>query len=143
MGDESLEGLALRFNGLEAPSTQMNGTFEEVAMCRPEGPGEERESVGICSSSDDILGLSSMFGRASASSETTSISAPFPGVFLGFLRVLLGVRALGFLSVSSPLSMTRHISTGTGAFSRMSIQILARYQYRVNSATDMHTRWFS
>ena len=138
-GDIAPGGLALRFNG-DVPSMHVDGA---IAVAKgATGPGKGRAPLGTGSSSSVVCGSSSMLGRASASSASISISSSSRGDFLAFLRVLLGVRVF-FLSVSSPFSTMRHISTATGAFSRMSIQILKRYQYRVNSTRDMRTRWFS
>jgi hypothetical protein len=123
-GDITPGELALRFKGLD-PSMHMDGV---IAVAKgATGPDKERAPLGTDSSSSVVCGSSSMLGRASASSVSASISSSFRGVFLALLRVLLGVRVF-FLTVSSPLSTMRHISTATGAFSKMSIQILKRYQ---------------
>lgn len=125
-------GLALRFSGLlDGPAMHVDGAIavaREATIRKLTGPGEEHAPARTGCSSSVVGGSWSMFGSESASSVSTSITSR-RGVSLTFLRVLLGVRAFGFFSVSSPLSTMRHISTVTGAFSRMSIQILTRHQY--------------
>ena len=99
-------GLPLRFNGLDAPSVHVGEAIvvvEQVAIRRSTGPGERRALVETGCSSSVICGSSKMLGRASASSVSTNIS--FRSVLV-FLRILFGVRAFGFLSVSFPLSTT-------------------------------------
>lgn len=122
-------GLALRFNGLDDPSVSVDGVIaivEQVAIRRSTGPAEERAAAET--SCCDISETPNIVGRVSASSVSTDVSSSLLSAIFVFLRVVLGVRMFGFLSVSSPLSTMQHISTITGAFSKMSIQTLTKYQ---------------